>query len=42
MEFKIPNPKAVRYAWADNPEGVNFYTTDNRPISPFRTDDWEK
>lgn len=39
---KISNPKAVRYAWADNPEGVNFYTTDNRPISPFRTDDWEK
>ena len=39
---KISNPKAVRYAWADNPEEVNFYTTNNRPISPFRTDDWEK
>ncbi|CAN5689433.1 sialate O-acetylesterase [soil metagenome] len=35
----ISDPKAVRYAWGDNPR-VNFYNKDNLPASPFRTDDW--
>lgn len=37
---QIANPVAVRYAWADNPEGCNLYNQENLPASPFRTDDW--
>ena len=37
---KIPNPAAVRYAWADNPAGANLYNKDGLPASPFRTDNW--
>jgi sialate O-acetylesterase len=33
-------PVAVRYAWADNPEGANLYNKELLPASPFRTDDW--
>ncbi|MEK6795828.1 MAG: sialate O-acetylesterase [Spirochaetota bacterium] len=33
-------PVAVRYAWADNPEGCNLYNADGLPASPFRTDRW--
>ena len=36
----IPNPVAVRYAWADNPEGEKLYNTEGLPASPFRTDIW--
>ena len=32
---EIAAPKYVRYAWADNPEGVNFFNTDRLPASPF-------
>ena len=35
---KVPAPAAVRYAWADNPEGRNLYNQDGLPASPFRTD----
>jgi sialate O-acetylesterase len=35
----IPNPIAVRYAWADNPESANLYNKEGLPASPFRTDD---
>lgn len=35
-------PVAVRYGWADNPEGANLYNLDGLPASPFRTDDWEE
>lgn len=34
----VKTPKYIRYAWQDNPEGVNFYNTANLPASPFRTD----
>jgi sialate O-acetylesterase len=34
----VPNPIAVRYAWADNPEGANLYNIEGLPASPFRTD----
>ncbi|PWK27546.1 sialate O-acetylesterase [Arcicella aurantiaca] len=34
----VKTPKYVRYAWQDNPEGVNFYNSANLPASPFRTD----
>ena len=35
---KVDHPAAVRYAWADNPEGANLYNKDGLPASPFRTD----
>jgi sialate O-acetylesterase len=37
---EIPNPVAVRYAWADNPQGANLYNKDGLPATPFRTDNW--
>lgn len=36
----IANPVAVRYAWADNPEGANLYNKQNLPASSFRTDEY--
>ena len=38
----IQNPVAVRYAWADNPEGANLYNKECLPASPFRTDNFIK
>jgi len=35
----IVNPVAVRYAWANNPEGANLYNKEGLPASPFRTSD---
>jgi len=35
----VPSPAAVRYGWADNPQG-NLYNREGLPASPFRTDDW--
>jgi sialate O-acetylesterase len=35
----VPDPVAVRYAWADNPV-CNLYNEAGLPASPFRTDDW--
>lgn len=37
---KVPEPVAVRYAWADNPV-CNLYSDDGLPVTPFRTDDFE-
>lgn len=36
----VPNPVAVRYAWAVNPDKANFYNGAGLPASPFRTDGW--
>jgi sialate O-acetylesterase len=36
----VLNPVAVRYSWADVPEG-NLYNREGLPAPPFRTDDWE-
>jgi len=36
---QVPEPKAVRYAWADNPT-CNLVNKEGLPASPFRTDDW--
>jgi sialate O-acetylesterase len=36
---KIPSPVAVRYAWADNPEGANLYNAEGLPASPFGTNE---
>ncbi len=38
-EPTIPAPKAVRYAWADNPT-CNLYNGVGLPAVPFRTDAW--
>jgi len=35
----IPEPVAVRYAWADNPV-CNMYSVAGLPLTPFRTDDF--
>jgi sialate O-acetylesterase len=37
---RVSNPIAVRYAWADNPDGANLYNVEGLPASPFRTDNW--
>ena len=37
----VPNPRAVRYAWSDNPVQANLVNSDGLPASPFRTDDWK-
>ncbi|WP_207427599.1 sialate O-acetylesterase [Pedobacter sp. SYSU D00535] len=36
---KVRTPVAVRYAWADNPDG-NLINKEGLPAVPFRTDDW--
>lgn len=33
----VPSPNAVRYAWANNPEGCNLYNGVGLPASPFTT-----
>ena len=35
----VPEPVAVRYAWADNPIAP-LRNRDGLPASPFRTDAW--
>lgn len=35
---EVPQPKYVRYAWADNPVHANLYNKEGLPASPFRTD----
>jgi len=37
---KVPNPIAVRYAWADNPDDANLFNVEGLPAVPFRTDQW--
>lgn len=39
---EVDKPVAVRYAWADNPEGANLYNEEGLPASPFRTDAGEE
>ena len=36
----VPAPIAVRYAWADNPDGCNLVGGSGLPASPFRSDRW--
>jgi sialate O-acetylesterase len=35
---EVINPIAVRYAWADNPQGANLYNKEGLPASPFTTE----
>jgi sialate O-acetylesterase len=37
---QVPQPAAVRYAWAANPEGANLVNSEDLPTSVFRTDTW--
>lgn len=37
---EVHTPAAVRYAWANNPEGCNVYNKEGLPLLPFRTDTW--
>ena len=37
---EVPAPKAVRYAWADNPV-CNLFSNEGLPVTPFRTDAFE-
>ncbi|GIV38054.1 MAG: 9-O-acetylesterase [Cyclobacteriaceae bacterium] len=37
----VSRPVAVRYAWADNPEGANLYNKEGLPASPFTTEQHE-
>ena len=36
---EVPDPVAVRYAWANNPV-CNLYNREGLPAVPFRTDNW--
>ncbi|MGJ8726186.1 MAG: sialate O-acetylesterase [Roseibacillus sp.] len=36
---KVEDPEAVRYAWAENPEGANLVNGDNLPASCFTTEE---
>jgi sialate O-acetylesterase len=36
---QVARPVAVRYDWADSPDG-NLYNSAGLPAAPFRTDDW--
>jgi sialate O-acetylesterase len=36
----VVRPRAVRYAWSDNPEEADLVNREGLPASPFRTDDW--
>jgi sialate O-acetylesterase len=38
---KAPDPKAVRYAWADAPFWANLFNKDGLPGLIFRTDEFE-
>ena len=37
---RVAEPVAVRYAWADNPEGCNRWNRAGLPAPAFRTDQW--
>jgi sialate O-acetylesterase len=37
---KVPNPVAVRYAWANNPI-CNIYNDEQLPLFHFKTDSWD-
>lgn len=37
---EIPQPAAVRYAWADNPDDANLVNAEDLPAGPFRSDSW--
>lgn len=36
----VPQPAAVRYAWANSFHWANLFNEDGLPAQPFRTDEW--
>ena len=34
----VPNPVKARYAWQNNPDGVNLYSKEGLPVTPFTTE----
>jgi sialate O-acetylesterase len=36
----VAQPRALRYAWSDNPQEADLVNREGLPASPFRTDDW--
>ncbi|HVU47309.1 MAG TPA: sialate O-acetylesterase [Terracidiphilus sp.] len=38
---QVTKPVAVRYAWANYPDGANLYNAASLPAAPFRTDNWD-
>lgn len=36
----VTEPVAVRFGWADNPEGANLQNREGLPAASFRTDSW--
>lgn len=38
--LSVDKPKAVRYAWADDPGESNLFNNEGFPAAPFRTDKW--
>lgn len=39
---EVPNPEAVRFGWADNPDDLNLYNEEGLPANPFQIDDWSE
>ena len=37
---EVPDPVAVRYGWANNPDDLCLYNSESLPADPFRTDKW--
>jgi sialate O-acetylesterase len=40
QSYAVPDPVAVRFGWANNPDDLNLYNLEELPANPFRTDDW--
>ena len=38
---EVSSPVAIRYGWADNPDDLNLFNSENLPANPFRTDSWK-
>ncbi len=38
---KVPAPVAARYAWHNNPTGLTLTNSQDLPLAPFRTDNWQ-
>jgi len=37
---RVAAPRAVRYAWTNNPEAANLFGANGLPAAPFRSDRW--
>ena len=40
QSYAVPDPVAVRFGWANNPDDLNLYNLEELPANPFRTDEW--